>query len=248
MSPSFAPDSERAAVGSVDDAAAKLAAPNRNRIRFGPSSPAPVAPVLAGRFDLPPMSRSRPILSSSSSTRLRFSERSGTNPRLPTPGPVPAAVAGTTVVVVVLLVTTDGVGVVAVAVVAVVVVVVVVVIVGGVEMVPAPEGGAVLAETSDSRSASSGSEDCSSSSPYSTSALIGGVRGRWIGVVGAGTGARCVPRPVRSGMLGGCWRLRLGRDWNRERGGERRVGRRVFGAGCGPGATPSSSSSSSPLK
>ena len=230
--------------GQRDDTAAKLAAPNCNRIRFGPSSPAPVALVLAGHFDLPPMSCSRPILSSSSSTHLRFSEHSGTNPQLPTLGPVPAVV-----VVVVVVVTVDGVGVVAVAVAVVVVVVVVVVIVGGVEMVPAPEGGAVLAKMSDSRSTSSGSKDCSSSSPYLTSALMEGVRGRWIGVVGTGTGTRCVLRPVHSGMLGGCWRLRLGRDWNQERGGEIRVGRRVFGAGCGPGVMPSSSSSSSsPLK
>jgi hypothetical protein len=191
VSPSFAPDSERAAVGSMDDTAAKLATPNRNRIHFGPSSPAPVALVLAGHFDLPPMSRSRPILSLSSSTHLCFSKHSGTNPRLPTPGPVPAAVAEmTVVVVVVVVVTADGVRVVAVAIaVVVVVVVVVVVIVGGIEMVPAPEGGVVLAEMSDSRSASSGSEDCSSSLPYSMSMLMEGVRGRWIGIVGTGTGA-----------------------------------------------------------
>jgi len=151
-------------------------------------------------------------------------------------------VVGTTVVVVVM--TVDRVGVVAVA-----VAVVIVVIIGGIEMVPAPERGAVLAEMSNLRSVSLGSKDCSLSSPYSTSTLMEGVCGRWIGIVGTGTDARCMLRLVCSGMLSGCWHLRLGRDWNQERGGEIRVGRRVFGARCGPGVMPSlSSSSSSPLK
>jgi len=112
--------------------------------------------------------------------------------------PVVVAMARMTVVVVV-LVTVDRVGVVAVAVAAVIVV-----IIGGIEMVPAPERGAVLAEMSDSRSASLGSEDCSSSPPYLTSTLMGAVHGRWIGIVGTGTGARCMPRPVCSRMLSGC--------------------------------------------
>jgi hypothetical protein len=140
-------------------------------------------------------------------------------------------------------VTVDRVRVVAVAITAVIII-----IVGGVEMVLALERGAVLAEMSNLRSMSLGSEDCSSSSPYSMSALMGGVCGRWIGIVGTGTGMQCMLRPVCSRMLSRCYCLRIGRDWNRKRGGEIRVGRRVFGAGCGLGVMPSSSSSSLPLK
>src|SRR6266403_5489836 len=225
LSPSLAPDPERAAVGSVDDAAAKLAAPNRNRIRFGPSSPPPVVPVLVARFDLPLTSRSRPISYSSSSARLRFSARNGTNPLL-LPLPVPAVAD-----VVVVAVAEIGEG-----------------SVNVVEMaLPAAATADVegLDDTRDSSSASSGSEDWSSSSPYSTSALIGGVRGRWIGVAGAGT--RCVTpaRPVRGRMPGVRCRLRFCPNWKRERGGERSVGSGEVCAGCGPGVTPSSSSSSS---
>ena len=139
MSPSFVPGSERAAVGSVDAAAAaKLAAPNRSRMRFGASSPLAVddAATLAGRLDLPLTSRSRPDSSSSSSARLRFSARKGTNPPLLVP------VFAVVVVVVVVIV---GAG---------------VVVVVGMTTLEVDAGGL----TRDSRSASSGSEDGSSSS------------------------------------------------------------------------------------
>jgi len=146
----------------VDDTAAKLAGPNRNRIRFGPSSAVPVGPVLIGRFGLPLTSRSRPISSSSSSARLRFSARNGTNPP-PLPTPVAVALPALVIVELVLAVATvleitddDG---------RVFVVVDEMVGVGAAAMGLTADVGSALCETRDSRRVSSGSEDCSSSSP-----------------------------------------------------------------------------------